>query len=301
MNRLNTNAVADALTARVGRTTSAAIVDFQQFSQTLARVAVSLNTNDTTRENKFNAVCAAFGNKARPIETSFREVASYGNPAMVGWVVLNRETKPYEEVAAKKMKALSSNMLMDTSDDSLWEVKHTASGQKMLARQQMDNLAELLVTARVRQPRAPKLDDVKAGVDRGTFVSFVDPSTDTVRYGYVVATDLSITPMPNSPRDIDTDNIEVLILPQAPENNGDETTQDGGVAERIDYESATVHSSLVIEVAYMNDNDRHAEVAMPTNSQSTEAMKQYYADLYKNWAPEYYADVVRQIEDHSGL
>lgn len=297
MNRLDMNRVADAMAARMPSTVHASVSDFVQVSPTLARVVVSFNTLECSRDTRYNAVTAALKNSATPVEGSFREVASFGNPAMVGYVALNREVKPYEEVSAKKMVALASNMLMDTSDDSLWDVRSDAAGNKMLCRQTTSDMKDLLVTARVRQ-KSPKLDQIRSAVDSGDFVSFVDPKTETLRYGYVVATNVELTPAPTTGIRVDEDGVDIVELPGAdPELESEELRGDEPEQAVV---SHIVPVSLVIEAARLGESDKRAEVAAPVNSQSTEAMKAYYKELYA-YDPAYYAEIVKIIDQHAGI
>jgi hypothetical protein len=310
MQRLNLASVADRLASRIS-TVAATVVDYRMVTPTLAQVVATFNTIDTDRHSLATAVGAALNNGAAPIEGSFRTLSSYGNPAMVGFVTVNRETRPFEEASTKGMVALASNMLMDAKDDSLWEVRSDGSGNKMLCRQEADSLHGLMETARVRVPRAPKLDNVMAGVDRGNFVAFVDPQTETLRYGYVLATDLEITPAPAGGLDLDPQDrqnaVEVLPFDEAvmsqPDNTSDEATGDGNrIAERLleDNAPVTVPASLIVESANFNGDDKVAEVATPTNGINKQSLLDYYKRLY-SYSPDYYAQVTKIINNHAGF
>lgn len=306
MNRLNLTAVAAKMAARVS-TVTANVVDFQVLSPTLAKVVATFNTLEATREDLHDAVCAAMKNTAMPVRNSFRALSSYGNPAMVGFVALNRETKPFTEAAAAKMTALASNMLMDAVDDSLWEVRSDGAGGKMLCRQQDgDAMRGLLETARVRAPRAPKLENVMAGVDAGNFTAFIDPATDSLRFGYVLATDLEITAPPVSGIDLDAvgnEAVEIIPLDSIVDNESDELTGEGNrVAERLveDQAPVIVPASLLVECAELNGSDRVAEVAAPSNVFNKQAMLDYYKQMY-SYAPDYYNKLAAIINNHAGF
>lgn len=306
MQRLNMASVADRLANRIN-TVVANIVDYRMVTPTMAQVVATFNTIETTRDALMQAVASATDNKAAPIEGSFRALSSYGNPAMVGFVAINRETRPYEEAAAKKMTALASNMLMDAVDDSLWEVRSDGSGGKMLCRQDGDALQGLMETARIRMPRAPKLDNVLAGVDTGNFVAFVDPASENLRYGYVLATGLEIAPVPTGGIDLDPmdrqNAVEILPLDIAPDNTSDEATGEGNrIAQRLVEEDApvTIPASLIVESANLNGDDRVAEVAAPGNFTNKQSLLDYYKRLYV-YSPDYYAQLTKIINNHAGF
>lgn len=307
MQRLNMASVADRLANRIN-TVVANIVDYRMVTPTLAQVVATFNTVETTRDALMSAVTAATDNKAAPVEGSFRAIASYGQPAMVGFMAINRETRPYEEAAAKKMTALASNMLMDAVDDSLWEVRSDGSGGKMLCRQDGDSLQGLMETARIRMPRAPKLDNVLAGVDTGNFVAFVDPASEQLRYGYVLATGLEIAPVPTGGIDLDpldrSNAVEVLPLDTiAPDNTSDEATGEGNrIAQRLAEDNApvTIPASLIVESANLGGDDRVAEVAAPGNFTNKQSLLDYYKRLYV-YSPDYYSQLTKIINNHAGF
>jgi hypothetical protein len=308
MQRLDMASVADRLASRIS-TVAATIADYRMVTPTLAQVVATFNTVETDRASLARAVGAALNNDATPIEGSFRSLSSYGNPAMVGFVTVNREIRPYEEASTKKMQALSSNMLMDATDDSLWEVRSDGSGNKMLCRQEGDSLQGLMETAKIRVPRAPKLDNVMAGVDRGNFVAFIDPTTESLRHGYVLATDLQIAPQPVGGIDLDPADrlnaVEILPLDQGqmPDNTSDEIVGEGNrIAERLIEDNApvTVPASLIVESANLDGDDKVAEVAAPGNFTNKQSLLDYYKRLF-SYSPDYYAQLTKIINNHAGF
>lgn len=308
MQRMDKSTIADRLIARVGSTTAASITSFELVTPTLAKVVASFSSVDKGRNELLSAVAKATDHRAAPVEGSFRTVSSYGNPAMVGFVKLNRETRPYEESAASKMVALASNMLMDETDDSLWDVRTDGNGGKMLCRQQSDALQQLMETARIRDSRAPKMTSILSSADTGNFVSYVDPDSEELRYGYVVATSLEIAPVPVGGTDIDSvtpiDGIEVLPMDSmAPDNTSDEAVGEGNrIAERMEEDlTSVVPASVVVASVYLNGDDRHAEVAAPSNVMNKQSLIDYYQRLYAKQGPKFYAELVNIINNHSGF
>jgi hypothetical protein len=308
MQRLDMQRIADALTARTTNL-SATIADFKMITPTLARVVATFNTlENVPREQLAASVGRALDNAATVVEGSWRRLETSGSPAMVGFVTANRETVPYTDETSKNKVVLSSNMLMDSKDDSLWEVRSDGAGGKMLCRQEQDSLKQLMETARVRQPRAPQLERVMSGVDRGNFVAYVNPVTEVLCHGYVTATDIEIAPQPTGGLDLDPldqsqEGVEILPMDLEPDNTGDETNGGGNrIAQRMRDENApiTVPCALIVESASMNGGDAHAEVAAPANANNKASLTDYYSKLYRYNAP-YLALVKKVIDDHAGI
>lgn len=309
MNRLDLSSVADRLATRTP-TVAANVTDYRMVTPTLAKVVATFNTIKATPEALAAAVSHAMNNTAIPVPGSWRELSTYGQPAMVGFVTVNAETRPYSGVAEASMTVLSSNMLMDSKDDSLWEIRQDGTGGKMLCRQNNNSLQQLMETSRVRQPRSPKLDQIFAGVDTGNFVAFVDPASETMRYGYVLATDLTVSPMPSGGLDVapqDYHNaVEVMPMYESPmpDNTSDETLGDGAnrIATRMNQEESpmVVPASVIIESAALNGDDRFTEVAAPSNMTNKQSLLDYYKRNYVH-APDYYAKLVDIINNHAGF
>lgn len=306
MSSFNYGRVADRLAARVPQV-AASIVDYRMVTPQLAQVIATFSTDKANRGDLTAAVGRALKNEASAIESSWRSLSSYGSPAMIGFVQVNAETRPYEEASASKMVALASNMLMDATDETLWQVQADGSGGKMLCRKGDDNLQALMETARVRAPRAPKLAGVLSSVNKGDFVAYIDQETASIRHGYVLATDMSIESVPVGGLDVDPmdtmDAIEIMPLPQEPDNTSDEAVGEGNrIAERMVEEDAPVlvPATLVVEAAALNGDDVNTEVAAPSNLSNKQAMKDYYKRMYAN-TPGYYAMLVKTIDSHAGI
>jgi hypothetical protein len=308
MNRLNLDSIGARMAAR-SPSVAANITDFRMVTPTLAKVVATFNTVKATPEVLAEAVGRAMNYAATPVAHSWRELSTYGQPAMVGFVSVNRETRAYDGTAEKAMTVLSSNMLMDAKDDSLWEIRQDGSGGKMLCRQAGDSLQQLMETAKVRQPRSPKLDNMLAGVDTGNFISYVDPVSEEIAHGYVLATDLEIAPQPAGGLNLDpTDRlnaVEVLPLDQGqmPDNSSDESVGEGNrIAQRMRDENApvTIPCSVIIESAALNGDDRFTEVAAPANMMNKQSLLDYYKRNYVH-APEYYGKLVDIINNHAGF
>lgn len=293
MQRLNlSNMLAKLTTAS---TPHASVSDFKMHTPTLAEVIVSFNTVESFDRDQLGlAVAAAFDNDVSVVEGSFRKVQSFGHPAMHGFVKLNQEVRAYDETAsAKGMQAVASNMLMDTADDSLWSITAGPDGQKMLSRQNDKDMAKLMTTAKVHMHNQPVLAGVSYEVNEGEFAAFIDATTNSVRYGYVLANE---------------GEGMVEILPTDTGAANDTDNQRGGenkVADRMDMEvqPVKVDVAFVVEVARVAENVAvkfEGAAELPTDSRSKEAMRAYYKQLY-SYDPSYYSDIEKQIAEHSEM
>lgn len=295
MQRLNLNRVIANFDQRADSIV-AGLHDFELVSPTLARVIMTFNAPCRDRETAALAIAKVFGGKASAVAGSFRPVASMSLPAMYGFVKLNREVRAYEESAQKQYKAMASNLLMDASDDSLWEVRSGSAG-KMLVRQNQDDLSELMITARVRQHNAPTLATIVTNPVEREYAAFVDPDSEQVRYGYVLAFG-----------ELEDGSEVVEILPNPvtdglDSNESDNQMGDGNtIADRMadNGEPVTVNVAFVVESALLEeaDADNFKSFEAPADLHSNAGMKVYYKQLY-GYDPAYYAEIEKMIDQHA--
>jgi hypothetical protein len=158
-----------------------AITDFKLMSPKLAHVVISF----TGRQNK-ESLRAALAEKlqklAMPVEDSFRIVKA---GVAIGFVRSNTEVRVVSENEIRaSYRVMSSNIMRDNTDKSLWEVKDGKAG-KYLARYGNEDLSELINASVHRRSDIPRLSQItmtKAGV--GEFATFVTPSGD-LDHGFV--------------------------------------------------------------------------------------------------------------------
>lgn len=160
-----------------------AITDFKTISPTVAKVILSftgMQNKDTIRE----ALLAKLNHQAAPIENSFRVIKA---GIAVGFLRANNEVRV---IAEKELRAsyrvMSSNIMMDNSDKSLWEVRNGAGG-KYLARHGNEDLSELIEAATKHRQDIPGISKLAlAKAARKEVVAFVSPSGD-MDYGFCLA------------------------------------------------------------------------------------------------------------------
>lgn len=160
--------------------------DYEMITPSLAHVVVTYTGNAPTQEEIRAGMAKMLNGQAVPVAQSFRKVT---DGVVAGFVKAGREVREYDEqlVTAGKMKVMASNLLMDTEDQALYEVKESASG-KYMVRQGNDDLSALVHLAcrmQVGQPTFAHIASVP--VEPREFAAYVSPDTEEVEHGYVIA------------------------------------------------------------------------------------------------------------------
>lgn len=167
---------------------SATIHEYRMINPSLAKVTCSI-VKGATKDKIAASITAALGGAGMAVPGSFR---SLNETTAVGFVAASRETRVIDSVSeiAKNYRVLSSNLYLDNSDKSLWELKEGASG-KYLARNGVDNLESLVQASRVSPTGSiPRLNRViTAAVEKHEIVAFVAQTkwTTDVNYGFCTA------------------------------------------------------------------------------------------------------------------
>jgi len=163
---------------------TATIVDYRMKTETLAKVLVSY-TGEVDADYLIDKITKDLQGQGTPVRASFKKVQK---GLAVGFIKANREVRaPSKAELSASYRVMSSNILMDKGDASLWEVKD-GSGGRYLARHGQENL-EALVHASVQRrtdlPGIRHLTIAKAGPRE--LVAFVDDDGQ-MDYGFAVAT-----------------------------------------------------------------------------------------------------------------
>lgn len=178
------------------------IVDVQRTSnEGYARVTASVAHTTASRKDHslvMEALSSLTGAKVRPIEGSFHALASSKvGDTITGIVTSNPETIAYDD-ADTQFKAVSSNMFMD-EEEQLWALRTTEAGDllvKSRGKEDADIIADLMTslsssdvgTLAFEATASSKRDQgVRNSVEGGDFISFVNPQTEQVEFGAVVA------------------------------------------------------------------------------------------------------------------
>ncbi len=160
------------------------VTDWKLKTPTLAKVVISY-TGDVDANYIREALSKRMDYQATPVQASFKQI----RPGVsVGFIRANRAVRAVakSEISAK-YRVMSSNILMDNSDKSLWEIKDGASG-KYLARHGQENLEALVEATLQRRTDVPALRHITiAKASKSELVAFVDGEGD-MDYGFAVAT-----------------------------------------------------------------------------------------------------------------
>jgi len=287
MQHLNIDRVVSSLASRQKLT--AALTDFQPVSKSLARVVVTMpRTGNINKYDVRQAISLATNGHASPVDNSFYHIDSNGLPAMVGFVRANTTAKPYDKSEVGKMRVMAKNMLMDASDDSLWAVKTSVDGDRMLVRQSQDDLSTLLSSVKASVIRAPRISQLASVVNIGDAVAFINPRTERVRCGFVA-----------SASEVAGDAGDALEIVQMPEENNPDEPH--GLEEVVDtqndaYASVSVSSNLVVAAVTMPTRFFSTEVAAPANTNNKQALKDYYKKVWNQGNPEFLKRLFENID-----
>lgn len=245
--------------------------DYKLLNETVARVVLSYTGSLPSQEDVRAVIAKRFGQNASAIVASFRQLTKAGEvKSMVGFVKAAREVKPFEEAASNggRYKAMASNLLMDKTDNTMWEIKSGATG-KYLARQTQADLSELVHMACASVNGIPKFNQfAHAGVEAKEFAAFVDLESEEMGYGYIVASS--------------EDGSSVTVIPHGSDK------------------SMEISSEQLVEINDLEGEDEViAGVKMaPEVAATKEAMIEYYKKAY-SYSPEYIAKIIDIIDQHA--
>lgn len=236
-----------------------ALTDYRLKSPTLAKVIVAFTGRHSPASIR-EALVAKFDGQAMPIENSFRIV---GPNAAVGFVRANTEVRALDpkEVQAK-YRVVSSNVLMDASDKSLWSKKEGAAGV-YLTRQGQEDLTALMASTRHNRTDVPALRHLATPLAaKSELVAFVTPGGD-MDYGFAVA----------------QDNAKVKLV-----------SFYGRSTQIVDYDN--VVSIIPVQL----DREIKAKVTAGLSGAEKANAVSYWKQLYF-YDPDYMNEVIRQVEE----
>ncbi|QJT70888.1 hypothetical protein GR7B_00090 [Vibrio phage vB_VcorM_GR7B] len=270
-NRLNMKSIATRVHAKTQQGAIAKVTSHHLVNPALAKVIVTLSSTPKTREEANTAIANVFGNKVSPVRDSFRtiDISPYtGRVVLSGFIAPNVESMPLTEEVASRMREMSSNILMDEVDSSMWQVSASESGAKFITRQFQEDLSELVSLASTRNKEVANVEATiepigsEVSIEAAEYVAFVNTETAAVDYGYRV-TENSI---------ISTDSFTVV---------------------------AGVDASQVVQVVNMNGMDVNAEIASNFDDLSDpQQLKDYFVAVAQS-NPDFYVQLETELENSS--
>jgi hypothetical protein len=239
--------------------------DYQEITPALAKVVVSV-VGKYSRDELSQAIAGLFDNQASVVANSFRSVGDTKD--MVGFVTAHRETVDYEEATRdRKFRAVASNMLMDETDQTMWELKEGASG-KYMVRNGIEDLSELATRAVMRRPGSVTMAALafRSAAPR-EIAAFVDPKDCTIDYGFIIGS-----------------------------NDSKRTIQ---VLSYTSREVQEIASDLAVDIQQLEPHEVTAS-GMPELSASADrqTMVDYYKKAY-GFNPDYVQMLIDMIDQHS--
>jgi hypothetical protein len=241
-------------------TNTVAITDYKMQTPTLAKVIVSF-TGKQTKDELRAALLDKFDGLAAPVDDSFRIVKA---GVAVGFIRANKEVRVVNDKELRaSYRVMSSNIMMDNADKSLWEVREGKAG-KFLARHGHEDLSELVNASTNRRQDIPAIRHIQiAKAAPGEFVSFVSKTGD-MDHGFCVASS--------------DKQVKVVSM----------TSRTAVVA---DYEVVTAISQVPIHKAFVKEMAR-AGVSRSDKDQQIE----YWTKLY-SWAPDYLEQRIQDVNE----
>lgn len=182
----------DSVAARVSLF-SVNLHDYRALTSSLFRVVLSYTGELPEDQSELHKqVSSMLKGSGVPVVGSFSALTRQGDiKSLVGFVKASRQILPMDEVKASakdgRFKAMASNLLMDKTDSSMWEIRSGAAG-KYLAKQEHEDLSELVHMATASVHGIPRFATMAhMNVAPREFASLVDANTEEVVHGFVVA------------------------------------------------------------------------------------------------------------------
>lgn len=179
------------------------IVDAERLANDgYARITASVTHVGGSRANHelvMESLSGALGAKLRPVLGSFHVLASNKvGDTITGIISANPETVAYDEATASDFKAVAGNMFMD-EEEQLWALRKTEAGDllvKSRGKDDADVISDLMSslssadvgTMAYESIASAKKDiGVRSSLEGGDFITFVNPNTESVEFGAIVA------------------------------------------------------------------------------------------------------------------
>lgn len=241
------------------------ITSYQMQNPHLAKVVIA-TTGNPTKDEIHQILAEKFNMQVTPVANSFRKLTAN---AAVGYLRANREIRVVEKAELRaSYRVLSSNIIMDNKDKTLWEVKSGAAGE-YLARCGNEDLSELVEASVYSKGQGhPKVHQL--AIDKGRpaeLAAFVTPNGD-MDYGFVLKA--------NSEKTL------VLSASTKTQTKVDNTLIAGFYQPEIDSDTRKA-VGIQLKANGFKPGDKLE-------------MEQYYRALF-SYAPDYLAEVIRIIED----
>lgn len=239
-------------------TKTISLTDYRMIKPTLARVIIS-TTGNLTKTEMADMLCAKLSYLAAPVEDSFRKLTK--NTA-IGFIRANRQIREYNKGIEARYKIMSSNILMDKQDRTLWEIK-SGPGGSYISRQGNEDLSELVEASTVSRSDAPRLAHVTmAKAAPAEFAAFCT-DTGAMDYGFVTRSN---------------DKFAEIVS--------------ASLAEKIVVKNEMIASLSPVTI----DRQVHNQILAKLNSEQKKKAADYWQALF-SFAPEYAEQLVDAVNE----
>lgn len=289
------NAVKSVIGKVTQRTPTIKVRDFSVNDNGLTRIVADVTHTSTSKSNDsevYAAFTAKFGNKMNVVENSFVVLSSNQfTDVVTGVLAPKQDAVAFDsESCSEGFKMLAGNMYMDTNED-LWKLKKTEGGEILIKTNSLDDIDAINAlmsesTANMTNPLSFETEDnvmasfssLACSVDSGDFIDFVNPVTNELAFGVVVA---SVEEQDEDGNVIgDMDNLVVL--------------SSSGESHTIISRELIVDSHNDVEVPAA---DESAYDSM-SGSMNLEAAVEYYRSMFRR-SPEYFAKFEARLRSHA--
>lgn len=285
---------------------------FDPIGSDLCRVRVELHgTANMDGKQLRQAVSAALGEGVEPVIGTFQqlpEVAGVATREFVGLVTKGMCTR-IMDVASVRAKysevTTAKNVLMDNTDNTVWNMTPSGSGQVVLSRQVDEDLSDLLALARVANNKNRNYKDALVVMaNTAAYSRFYNPVTKSTDHGYICGREANGEVVIASRTLNDLVNVDDRMIITCTNLHADDTEYrihaslyKGGVkcpSHLIQAMKAQRQKQNVFQtVALVTDT----ETTLDPESVSYTDMRDYYKQMYA-YAPEYYNEFEKMISDH---
>lgn len=233
-----------------------AITDYKVLSAKLARVIIS-TTGNPTKSQIEDAIVQKSTGTFSVVKGSFRKLKE---GVAVGFIKANAQIRVLDDKTKYRTFASAANVMMDASDQSLWDVKVGTQG-KYLVRKSNEDLSALVAATVQRRPDLPGLRHLTTAAAAESDVVVYTDEEGEVSGGYAVGTnDESVRIVDaNTKRPLNVSYERVIGIVEMPVK-------------------ASIHKKVV------------ASVGAKAN------MVDYYTKLY-SYAPDYLEQVIQNINE----
>jgi len=266
-----TSRLAARLAERTGTLPSVQVHSSAELQEGVHLVVLS-HSSDAGPKANMQALASVFKGRATPVPGSFRRINPKQESRLVsvGYVIANTAVEELTADRESGMKVMAKNVLMDSHDQSLWNVVTSDGGSKFIRRQDNEDVSELLATMASARFDVTDVEDINACVTAtADYVAFVDVESAELGYGFVVAS---------------TED-ESQILPR------------GGT------ELVTIANDLIVaNVPNIDSGDFLAKrlSRVEAKLQDADKMKEYFRQLY-SFDPSYLELVEKTIDQQASL